>query len=247
MAEFFDNPPVLSGDNRTQMTQLYNYLFTISNKLNESMMSLSTEELAATVEARIRSGSAGGQIEEAVRSQYDTLKSMIIKTATIVRHEMDEITTHLEDNLTAVSEEFGELQRNLDSNIRATAAGILQEYNYEERVTGLEDEAGTTESFIRKTNQYIFSGLIDESTMTYGIAVGEGVTAYDAQGNAVLNDNAKCATFTMSEMAFWKGSSKLAWFSSDTFYINKGQVVQSLQIGNFMWMNMSGAMALVAT
>ena len=242
---FFDNPPVLQGDEKTQLNQLKNYLFTISNKLNEALMTVSVEEITQKAVERVqqvKEGEAAGEMD-----RYNTLKSMIIKTATIVRHEMDEITTHLEDNLTAVSEEFGELQRNLDSNIRATAAGILQEYNYEERVTGLEDEAGTTESFIRKTNQYIFSGLIDESTMTYGIAVGEGVTAYDAQGNAVLNDNAKCATFTLSEMAFWKGSSKLAWFSSDTFYINKGQVVQSLQIGNFMWMNMSGAMALVAT
>ena len=244
MAEFFDNPPVLSGDNRTQMTQLYNYLFTISNKLNESMMSLSTEELAATVEARIRSGSAGGQIEEAVKSQYDTLKSMIIKTATIVRTEMQEIQTTLESQYTALSEDFGAYEENLSANIRAGAEGVLQDYHYEERVTGLEDETGT---FIRRTNQYIFTGLVNPTTLEYGIAIGEGVTGYDANGNPYLNTNARCATFTMNEMAFWQGETKLAYFSSGKFYISNGEITNTLQIGDFVWKRMAdGSLALLS-
>lgn len=239
---FFDNPPVLQGDERTQLQQLKNYLFTISNKLNEAMMTISIEEISEKAAERVQQAQESGAAEKT--DAYTTLKSMIIKTAEIVRHEMDEITTHLEDNLEALSSEFGELQRNLTSDITATAEGVLQSYGYEERITGLETEAGTTDSFIRKTNQYIFSGLIDENTMTYGIAVGEGVTKSDG----TLDNNARCATFSMNEMAFWQGTTKMAWFSSGKFYINNGQIENSLQIGNFMWKKIEGgAMALVAT
>ena len=241
---FFDNPPVLQGNERTQLQQLSGYLFTISNKLNEALMSISIEEISAQAAEKIRE-QGGSAAEEKISDTYTTLKSMIVKTANIVRHEMDEITTHLEDNLTALSEDFGTLERNLDSDIRATAEGILQEYHYEERVSGLETEAGTSEGFRRRTDQYIFSGLIDDTTMEYGIAIGEGVTGYDANGNAVLNSNAKCATFTMNEMAFWQGNVKMAYFSSGKFYITNGEITNTLTIGNFVWKKMAdGSLAL---
>ena len=160
---------------------------------------------------------------------------------------MDEITTHLEDDLTALSEDFGTLERNLDSDIRATAEGILQDYHYEERVTSLESSSGTTDGFIRRTNQYIFSGLINSNPVEYGIAIGEGVTAYDADGNPYLNQNAKCATFTMNRLSFWQGSTELAYFSSGKFYITNAEITNTLTIGNFMWKAMTDhSLALIS-
>ena len=176
--------------------------------------------------------------------KYFTISEMLYSPTAVKRGIWNGCDREKEDNLEALSSEFGELQRNLTSDITATAEGVLQSYGYEERITGLETEAGTTDSFIRKTNQYIFSGLIDEDTMTYGIAVGEGVTKDDG----TLDNNARCATFSMNEMAFWQGTTKMAWFSSGKFYINNGQIENSLQIGNFMWKKIEGgAMALVAT
>ena len=242
---FFDNPPVLMGDERTQLQQLNSYLFTMSSKLNEALMEVSIQEAQET-------GTGGGSAltekdREEQQQAYTSLKQMIIKTADIVKTEMTEITTQLETQVEAISTEFGTLQQNLTSDIRATAEGVLQDYHYEERVTGLETEAGTTEGFIRRTNQYIFSGLIDANTMTYGIAVGEGVTAYDANGNAYLNDNAKCATFTMDRMSFWQGGAELAYFSSGKFYIERGEILKTLQIGTFIWQSMTdNSIALIS-
>lgn len=241
---FFDNPPILMGDERAQLQQLNNYLFTMSSKLNEALMEVSIREAE-------EGGAEGSALTEKDRTEqqqaYTSLKQMIVKSAEIVKTEMTEITTHLETQVEAISTEFGTLEQNLDSEIRATAEGVLQDYHYEERVQGLETEAGTTEGFIRRTNQYIFSGLIDPNTMTYGIAVGEGVTAYDANGNAYLNDNAKCATFTMDRLSFWQGGVELAYFSSGKFYIERGEILKTLQIGNFIWQAMSdNSIALIS-
>jgi len=241
MAEvFFDNPPVLNGGEKEQITQLQRYLTAMSEKLNIALMDISVEQMDPTARTVITTAEARN--EETVNS----LKTMIIKTASIVRHEMDMISTTLTDNYTALSEQFGAYERNLNSEITATAEGILQDYQYEERVSGLEDEAGNTDVFIRRINQYIFSGLIDEINGKYGIAIGENVTSYDAQGNPYLNNAQKMATFTMDRLSFWQGNVEVAYFSSNTFYIQRGEILNSLKMGNHTWNVMAdGSMALV--
>ena len=240
---FFDSPPVLQGDERTQLNQLKNYLFTISNKLNEAMMTISVEEIAEKAAEKAQQVTAAE--DAGMQDRYTVLKSLIIKTAEIVRHEMDEITTHLEDNLEALSSQFGSLQQNLTADITATAEGVLQSYGYDEKIEGLEDANGNTESYIRQTNQYIFTGLLDSTTNppTYGIAVGDGVTKNDG----TLNGANKCATFTKDRMSFWQGGTELAYFSSGKFYIRDGEITNTLTIGNYMWKKITGgAIALIA-
>ena len=238
---FFDNPPVLQGDEKTQLKQLSGYLYTISSKLNEALMTVSIQEKQAAAEAAAAK-SGGGSTQTEMSQEYKTLKSLIIKTAEIVHTEMDELSTQLHSETEAISSDFGRLESSLDATIRATAEGGLQDYHYEETV---QDVLSNT-SYRQMTNQYIFTGLINDNPVEYGIAIGEGVTAYDANGNAQLNSNAKCATFTMNKMSFWQGNVELAYFASGKFYISKGEITDSLQIGNFIYKAMAdGSMALI--
>ena len=243
MAEvFFDNPPVLNGAEKEQILQLQRYLNAMSEKLNIALMDISIGQL----NPEIRNVVEGA--EEKNAAEAESLKSMIVKTATIVRHEMETITATLTDQYTALSDQFGAYERNLQSEITATAEGILQDYQYEERVSGLEDEAGNTDVFIRRINQYIFSGLIDEVNGKYGIAIGENVTSYDQDGNPYLNGAQKMATFTMDELAFWQGEQKVAYMSSNTLYIRRGEVLNSLRMGNHTWNVMAdGSIGLVGS
>ena len=239
MAEvFFDNPPELAGREEDQLRQLQRYLSAMSDKLNQALMTITIEQM--TPEAREAISGA----KETSEKNYTSLKTMIVKTAEVVRHEMDEITARLQDEYEALSDQFGTYQRNLTSQITATANGILQQYGFEERITGLEND---TESFQRRINQYIFSGLVDEVNGKYGIAIGENVTAYDAQGNQYLNTARKTATFTMDELAFWQGETKLAYFSDHVFHIANGEVTDSMKMGNHTWKILSdGSMGLIS-
>lgn len=236
--EFFENPPTLSGREEEKLNQLYRYLNTMSEKLNVALMDISIEQMAPETRNTIESA------QKTSETNYASLKTMIIKTAEVVRHEMDEIRTHLEDRYIALSSQFGEYERNLDSEITATAEGILQEYQFQERITGLEED---TASFERRINQYIFSGLIDEVNGKYGIAIGENVTSYDANGNPYLNTNQKTATFTMDELAFWHGTTKMAWFTDDVFHISHGEVSKSMKMGNHTWQVLAdGSIGLIS-
>ena len=239
---FFDNPPVLQGDERTQLAQLNGYLFTISNKLNEALMTVSTAESAAQQAGGIRTpGSATAPEKAEDKQYYNTLKSMIVKTAEIVRTEMQEISVRLESETEAISEQFGAFQQNLEQEITDTAEGLLQSYHFEEVIT----DAQTGASFSERTSQYIFTGLLEtDPEPKYGLAIGENITGDDGE----LNTEAKVATFTMDEMAFWEGETKLAYFSSGKFYIANGEITETLTVGGFHWKVLAnGSMALIKT
>ena len=225
---FFDSPPVLQGNEATQLRQLYGFLYTMSEKLNAAM-----NEVDVQTKAEIRT-TATGQAQQQAEG-FSTLKSLIIKTAEIVRTEMQEISTQLHAETEAVSADVGALEQTMDATIRATAEGILQEYNFSELVT--DTEANTFS--LQRINQYIFTGLISDNPVQYGIAIGEGVTAYDENNNPYLNQNAKVATFTMDKLAFWQGTVELAYFSSGKFYITNGEITNTLQIGNYVFKRMA--------
>ena len=237
MAEtLFENPPALRGTPDQKLTTLYNHLFDLSNKLNQALMDVSLQQMTAEAQTAIR------QAVEApakAKEDYAALKSLIVKNAEIVQVAMQEIRTELEAQYTAISEDFGTYQQTLDAQISATAAGILQEYNIEERITGVETD---TETFINSISQYIFSGLLSTNPATYGIAIGYNVTNPDG----TLNDANKMATFTADRLSFWLNGVEAAYFSNRVFYIAKGNITDELRMGNFIWKTLTGgAMALM--
>ena len=234
---FFDNPPQLSGKPEQQLLQLYNHLFHLSNKLNDAFVEVSIQEKAA--EEQRQAGAAEAEEQQKTDSDFYKAKALILKTAEIVRTEMTEIRTTLTTSVSALSEQFGEYQASLEQTITATAEGILQQFNIEERISGVESD---TEEFLRKTSQYIYSGLLDANTLTYGIAIGYNVTNDDG----TLNNGNKMATFTADRLSFYQNGAEVAYFSDNVFYIAKGEITDSLKIGNFMWKRFSnGSLGLM--
>ena len=229
MAEvFFDNPPALAGDEKSQLQQVYRYLSEMSGKLNTALNSITIEQMEPDTQLRIRTGAA-----EETQSQYNGLKSLIIKTAEIVHTEMDEISTTLEKNYTAISSQFGELDGKLTNDIKANAEGVSLAFEKYEEVKAQGD---ASETFIEQFSKKIFLGVIDENAGTVGIAIGENITAADG----TLVQNNKMATFTMDELAFWHGEVKMAWFTDNVFHITNGEIEKTLKIGNHKWIVLTG-------
>ena len=225
---FFDNPPILSGKPEEQVRQLQNYLFTMSNKLNEALMEVTIQERQAAEEQQAAAAAGGGTEATEQTDVFLKTKELIIKTAQAVRTEMDEMQMTLNLNINALSEQFGEYQQSLEQTITATAEGILQQFNIEERISGVERD---TEEFLRKTSQYIYSGLLDANTQTFGIAIGYNVTNQDG----TLNNQNKMATFTADRLSFYLNGAEVAYFSNNVFHIARGEVTDAMTMGNFQW------------
>lgn len=248
MPELFYGPPALIGDEQAQLVSMYRYLQTMSDQLNTALSSITTANFAPEEQLKLNAAMKGASegTKQEITNTRNTLRSLIIKTAEIVRTEMDELRTTLTSSVTAISEQFGELDRELTNTITATAEGVSQNYTYIEslisRVDGVDD-------FVTRTNNYIFSGLISYDSETgmpiYGIAVGEDITQYDGEGNPSLNDNAKVATFTKDRLSFWQGSTEMAYFSNNRLYVKNVEVLNTMKTGNYIWkIQADGSMGL---
>ena len=240
MAEvFFDNPPILNGDERSQLLQLQRYLSTMSDKLNTALMTISIEQMAPETQQVIRE--AGTKKAE---EQYSGLKAMIVKTAEIVRHEMDEIRTTLQDEYEAISDEFGTLESTLTNEITATAQGVQQNFT---RITSIEGKNTGYDSFIDRYSSHIFIGIIGQDPITgqdiTGISIGNDIV----DGNGRLIQNNQMATFTADKLSFYQNGIEMGYYTGNVFYISQGEILNSLKIGNHYWKKLTGgALALIA-
>ena len=228
---FIESPATPSGTNAEKLEEMYRYLTRMSEQLNEAMNTITAEQTSGGAVTVTKTTGASPVSGGASDTAYNSLKSMIVKTARIVRSEMDQISTELHADYEAISDEFGELVSNLDTTIKATAEGVLAQFNSTQRVTErLSANEEELANYMRKISQYLFMGYIDADHI--GIAIGNNVTEKDAQGNDVLNNQNKMATFTMGELAFYVGGAKVAWFSQSTFSISAGKITNTLKIGN---------------
>ena len=236
----FDNPPIQQGSETEQLVTLYRYLQTMSEKLNEALMTVSMDQLAPEVQVVIRDNDA----EKVTERVKETQKSLILKTARIVRTSMDEIRATLQTHVDAISEQYGELESTLTNQILANAEGIQMNFERIEtiRETG-EENAVQIDNYL----SYIHAGIIghdnDLDKDITGIAIGEGVTNPDG----TVNLNNAMATFTAEKLAFYQGGAEVGYYANNTFHIDKGEVTTSMQIGNHIWKRLSnGALALLA-
>ena len=144
---------------------------------------------------------------------------------------MDEIRTQLNTQIEAMSDLFGEYQEQISLDIQATAAGINQKYTDLETII-TNNEAN--ENFIQELRGYIYSGLIDidgNGTKKVGIAIGQNVVV-----NGNLVEANKAIAITSDKIIFFEDGVPIGYYEGDHFYIAKGQVNESMQMGNFVWM-----------
>ena len=77
---FFDNPPSQTGRAEEYLRDLYGYLFTMSNKLNEALMDISIEQMTPETQTVVQKAAGADKEQEA---QINQLKEIIVKNAEI--------------------------------------------------------------------------------------------------------------------------------------------------------------------
>lgn len=242
MAERFDVPPVLSGDEQRQLQQLYSYLYQMSEKLNTAMTTISIDQFSDADKKELRQVTSG--VSAKTEQEINTVKSLIIKTADVVRNEMQEIQATLTNNFVAISD-FGQYQEQVSNDIRANGERIEQNITY---VSELQTESASFQNYKTETESYIYSGIIGrktDGTPITGIAIGDGVTVYDVDGHKTLDDNKKVATFTAERLSFFMNGSEVAYFANNKMYIESAEIRNSLRMGAYVWrIQADGSMGL---
>ena len=235
MAFTFKPLPELRGTEREQLQTIHRYLFAFANELNTALNRIDTLATSANtaVQAVAAPGAVGGVIDEKVKSSYDAIRSLIIKTADTVYASMDEIRQTLVTDYVAQSE-FGTFQTNLTNTIQTTAEGILQTFNYTERLDAIDDDLAGFETYQTTTEQHIKIGVVkynDDGTAEAGVVVGKNLATVVVDGKELVRSSNMYSCFTAERLSFWKDEVEVAYFSNRTLYVTDIAVNDSLTVG----------------
>lgn len=240
MNTVFLQPPALNGDERSQLQQLYRYLFRLSEQLNASLEATDSR-YAQVVKTRSGTDSSIDVMAQAEDQQYRELRSLIVKTADIVNQKMDKIVRQLSSDFQAISDEWGTFQQNIERTIIETAENTIEQFDYSEHIVGIDKETsgGVTEYRISSLG-YIKRGIIgfdDDNMPIYGIAVGtqleEKSVEKDGVEYSVIDTTQNLATYTSDRISFWINGVERAYFSADTLYVRRIKVIDGITIGDW--------------
>lgn len=241
-------PMAPAGTVQQQIAQQYSYLFQMAQQLNLALGQL--EELgggAGTASARRQAeGKLGGsdKVAEADR-QYETLKSMIVKTAEQVTKTTQELTTRLEEEYVAESD-FGTYVQQLSAYLEANPEAMTQYYSFFSDLQA--DVAAVDAAFSHykvDTEGYIRTGIVyyDDAVPVYGVAVGQGLTCREVDGERVVEQSHFRAVFTATRLSFWQDATEVAYVSNNRLYITNITVLGGVTVGQWSMETAEGGLA----
>ena len=214
-------PSITGATEGEQLQQLKKYLFQMVEQLN---VALNTVENQAVVVTN-RPAPTKAEEEKETQSTFNSIKSLIIKSADIVNAYYEEINKKLSGVYVAESD-FGTYTQQTDQAIIENADGIKRLFTNVQTITDeLNGLAGSIE-----TDAYINSGLLDteDGIDIYGVEVGQRT---EVDGKEVFN---KYARFTANKLSFFdKNDNEVAYVSDKKLYIMTAEITVSLVMGGF--------------
>jgi hypothetical protein len=240
-----ETPPGLKGTPEQQITQLYSFLFRLSENLNVALNNLTPEGYAAVSSAVAPSVSNSGQNpanDPKLAESYNELRALINNTATIVRSEMDVMKQELSSQYTAISNDWGTYKENISSQIETTAQGVVESYGYDSHLSALDEAAAGFSEYKISTEGYIRRGFIDydeNNVPIIGIAIGQGLTSTKVTIDGVeyekFDEAQNCAFYTAEKVSFRVNGIEAAYVSNKKLYIRDVEITGAV-VFNGKWM-----------
>ena len=96
-----------------------------------------------------------------------------------------------------------------------------------------------------ETEGYIRTGIVgyDGAVPVYGVAVGQGLTVTDVDGETVVDQNNFRATFTAQRLSFWQDANEVAYVSNNRLYITNITVLGGIDVGQWSMEAAEGGLA----
>ena len=230
MPERIETPPTLAGNEQAQLQQIWAYLYSLSQAINNNLEGIGSNELTDAERTSMQAIIGKTSAEQGL-SEMDTLKSLIIKTANFVQNSLMEYRLNLIGD-TVASGTFGRYVRHTGLDVAVTPTGITQNYTFEEVVQGLKE-------FSINAKNYIKTGLLRtvNNIPVYGVAIGKDVVTFSQDGTETYNDGNKVAELTADELSFWQNNIKIASYTGTgiTFYYGSSKRIEIGSNGVTFW------------
>lgn len=226
-------PPYPAGSLQQQCAATYSYLFQMAQQLNMALSALESGTAGAGTSARPAGDHSSSTT--ALAGQYQTLRSLIVKTADQVEKTTEQLTARMNEEYVAVSD-FGTYLQELSAYLEANPEAVTQYYGF---TSDLKAQTEAVDAAFRhyrlNTEGYIRTGIVayEDAVPVYGVAVGQDLTANEVDGETVVAPNSFRAVFTAKRLSFWQDSTEVAYVSNNRLYITNITVLDGLDIGQW--------------
>lgn len=222
----FRFPNITAKDEAGQLRQMQSYMFQLVEQLNYAMKTVESGSSGAVAYQSKAASAAGGEDAKA-QATFNSIKSLIIKSADIVNAYYEAINARLKGLYVAESD-FGTYTEETDAKIEGNSTAIAQHYENIQQI--LSDIEGFENSLI-EVNAHIKSGLLyyDESgAPVYGLEIGQRT---EMDGVETFN---KYARFTSEKLSFYDNNdNEVAYISDKKLYITHVEITGSFSLGGF--------------
>jgi hypothetical protein len=219
-------PKITATSEAGKLEQLQSYLHQLVEQLNWALANVQTQPVEEEIKRVIQR--EGKQQEASPQVTFNSIKSLIIKSADIVNAYEEKINKELEGKYVAVSD-FGIYKEDTLQKIEETSTSITQFYeDVQEIITNIEN----VEHTLIDVSAHIKSGLLyydDSGAPVYGLEIGQ---RNEVDGEEVFN---KYARFTPDKLSFYdQNDNEVAYISDKKLYITDVELMGSFRIGGFI-------------
>ena len=228
-------PACPAGSLQQQVMQQYSYLFQMAQQLNLALEQMDKTERGTVRAGASSGGAAAGGTKLAADRQYQKLRSMIIKTADLVKRSTEELTARLNEEYVAVSD-FGSYVASLSAYLEANPEAVTQYYSFfSDLKANVEAVDAAFQHYKVDTEGYIRTGIVsyDGAVPVYGVAVGQDLVCREVDGEQVVEQNNFRAVFTATRLSFWQDATEVAYVSNNRLYITNITVLGGIAIGDW--------------
>lgn len=218
-------PNITGTTEKEQLSQLKSWLYQLTDQLN---LALNTSGGSA-VSLSVPTGGMEGKEETDSGRQvnFQTLKSLILKSGTVLRAVSREVEKRLEGQYVTVSE-FGTYSRETTQTVTANSQGFRTALEELQKITSQVDGL---ENRVIGVTAHIKAGLLDydpEGIPVYGVEIGQRSLR---DGTEVFH---KYARFTPDRLAFYDSNGlEVAYISDRKLFITHIHITGTLLTGRF--------------
>lgn len=218
-------PKITATNPSEQIQQMYSYLFQVTEQLNWALSTIEKSINEGTAEESVQINSSDALTEKEAQTTFNSIKSLIIKSADIVEAYYEEINRRFEGEYVAQSD-FGTYAEQTTNDISENSTAIEQFYtNLQQIITDIEG----IEHTLIEVNAHIKSGLLyhdDSGTPIYGLEIGQ---RNEIDGVETFN---KFARFTSDRLVFYDSNdNEVAYISDYKLYITHVTIKGSFTLG----------------
>ena len=223
----FRLPNITAKDAEGQLRQMQSYMFQLVEQLNWAMKNVEGE-FTGTAPSMGKTTTSSVSTDAKAQASFNSIKSLIIKSADIVNAYYEAINARLKGHYVAESD-FGTFVEETTAELEATSKDITQFYkDIQEIATDIEN----VEHTLIEVNAHIKSGILyygDNGAPVYGLEIGQR-TEHD--GVETFN---KYARFTSDKLSFYDSNDiEVAYISDKKLYITHVEVTGSFSLGGFV-------------